>query len=178
MKHAADNLRWWLLVLAASSFSCRTTAPFVGPVDPTPNPSASATAPNDTGASLPLVADAGSALIPSLMASAAPPGDLLTCEEQQTRFASFVRNTRKRSDLARECFSQLPADTPTTSGTLSAFINPDGTLLTVRSQVFPYASTFVSCLELRARQWLRLHPGCPGGNPRVRFSVDAKSVGR
>jgi hypothetical protein len=103
---------------------------------------------------------------------------LLTCDEQHAGLASFVRNPRKRTDLARECFARLPEGAPPTSATLSAFINPDGTLLTVRSQVSPYAAAFASCLELRTRQWLRLHPGCAGGNQRVRFSVDAKSVGR
>jgi hypothetical protein len=178
MDHGTDNLRRLLLALAASTLSCRTTAPFVGPIDLPPTPSASATPQGSAATSLAPITDAGSTPLPTTAASASPSADLLTCDEQHTRFASFLRNQRKRTDLVRECFRQLPADTKATSGTISAFINPDGTLLTVRSQVSPYSSTFVSCLELRARIWLRQHPGCAGGNQRVRFAVDARSVER
>ena len=164
-----------LLACAAILLSCRTMAPFPGPIDPPPQPSALvATSDAEAPPALPLPGDAS----PAPSDSAPAPVNLMSCEEQHTRFASLLSNRRKSTDLVRECFRKLADDTPKISGTVSAFMNPDGTLLTVRSMVTPSSAQFVGCVELRARQWLHLHPGCAGGKQRVSFAVDAKSVGR
>ncbi len=174
---SALKLRWSLLLLAAIPLSCRTMAPFPGPVDPPPQPTASG-APADAEVPPPLapMSDAGTTLIPS--ATPIAHGELLSCEDQHEAFVKFLYHPKRPTGLIRDCYKQLPEDTPRITGMITGFVNPDGTLLTVRSIASPASPQFVSCVELRARKWLHLHPGCAGGKQRVRFAVDAKSVGR
>ncbi len=122
------------------------------------------------------MSDGGPSLIPSEAAPAL--GNLISCDDQHAAFVRFLYHPKRPTGLIRDCYKQLPEDTPRITGTITGFVNPDGTLLTVRSIATPSSPQFVSCVELRARQWLHLHPGCAGGKQRVRFAVDAKSVGR
>ncbi len=154
--------------------ACAGPAPFVGPRDP-PSPLPTASASSDPASDDAGPTPAGSSASPSqdgrlLTSQEGPQPDLMSCGDLGVRLQRVVNKA------ALDCFRSTSPKETALGGTLTAFHTEKGTLLTVRTLMSPFSATFGGCVEMRARQYLRLHPGCASGRTKASFHVDASHI--